>query len=64
MTQTKFTEEEKEVLKRLHAHRTQREKEMVGMTNAEKAAYMNKLGYEALVRSGLLRTHPEWAKAN
>jgi hypothetical protein len=66
MTATKaasqFTEEEKAILKRLRAHRAKREKEMRGMTNKEKADYMNRLGEEAAKKLGLAPKGP--AKAN
>jgi hypothetical protein len=66
MTTTKvasrFTEEEKIIFKRLRAHRAKREKEMRGMTNKEKADYMNRLGEEAAKKLGLTPKRP--AKAN
>jgi hypothetical protein len=38
---SKFTEEEKTVLKRIYAVRRKMEKEMEGMTAAEQVAYIN-----------------------
>jgi hypothetical protein len=58
----RFTEEEKTIIKRIHAHRAKREKEMRGMTTQERVAYMNRLGEEAAKKIGLTPKHP--AKAN
>ena len=47
--------EERAILRRLHAHHAKREKEMKGMTNQEKADYMNKLGEEAMAKMGITK---------
>ena len=39
--------EERAIIRRLRTYRAKLEKEMEGMTNQEKADYMNKLGREA-----------------
>jgi trehalose-6-phosphate synthase len=43
---TKFTEEEKQVLKRIHEVRAQMQKEMKNMTQKERLDYMNGVGAE------------------
>ena len=47
--------EERAIMRRLHAHRAKREKEMEGMTNQEKADYLNRLGREAAARMGITK---------
>ena len=47
--------EERAIIRRLRAYRAKREKEMEGMTNQEKADYLNRLGEEAAVKLGLTR---------
>ena len=47
--------EERAILRRLRAHHAKREKEMEGMTNQEKADYMNRLGEEAMAKMGITK---------
>ena len=42
--------EERAIIRRLRTYRVKLEKEMEGMTNRQKADYMNKLGREAEAR--------------
>ena len=45
--------EERAIIRRLHTYRAKLEKEMEGMTNQEKADYINRLGEEAMVKMGI-----------
>ena len=47
--------EERAIMRRLHAHRAKRQKEMEGMTDQEKIDYMNRLGEEAMVKMGITK---------
>jgi hypothetical protein len=55
----RFTEEEKEVIDRIHAVRVQIQHEMKGMTKSQRLAYMNQLGRDAIVKNGLQKKHSE-----
>jgi len=47
--------EERAMTRRLNAHWAKRQKEMEGMTNKEKAEYMNWLGQEAAIKMGITK---------
>ncbi|GHT52822.1 hypothetical protein FACS1894106_2350 [Spirochaetia bacterium] len=46
----KFTDEEKAILRRLHALRAKREKEMEGMTSQERYEYIHNIELETQAR--------------
>ena len=47
--------EERAIMRRLHAHRAKRQKEMENMTDQEKVDYINRLGREAMAKMGITK---------
>jgi len=47
--------EQRAMTRRLHTYRAKVQKEMEGMTNQEKADYMNWLGQEAVIEMGITK---------